>query len=224
MVTNTEGDLVCGTTYTYGIPLPVTFTPQGSTGAVTSLSTSYDPTDMMIYPDLNTNAQAYFGADIDGFQGSVVRTSFVEIETITRPTTTMTETNFHSGYYNTIWTNSAGEVVNTDDRQVGVTITLDTPFVYLPASSSGTTGLPGDRCVVGTTNEGFGYPPQTLLDHMINNPAISSQFPGLASCLPAGPSLLVFSSIRTCSLVAPIVQCMLLLNNCTLPRKHEIIN
>jgi hypothetical protein len=156
-----------------------------------------------VYYDLNSNAQAYFGADIDGFKSSTV----VSILETTESDPTTTYTYAASTLYDTIWTNSAGDVVNTNDRQPGVTITFDTPFVYLPVSSVGSTGLPGDRCRIGSSNEGFGYPPQTLLDFMVNNPSISRQYPGLASCLPGGPSLLAFSKPYNCSLVAPVVQC-----------------
>lgn len=40
----------------------------------------------------------------------------------------------------------------------------------------------------------FGYVPQTLVDFLVANPAYSSQYPGLASCLPGGPAV---SSVKT---------------------------
>lgn len=62
-------------------------------------------------------------------------------------------------------------------RPPGVVITLPTPFVYQP-----TTGATGkvehgtSNCNYGEGTEGWGYPPQTLLDFMVKDPTISKQY------------------------------------------------
>lgn len=63
-------------------------------------------------------------------------------------------------------------------RPPGVMLTFETPFVYQPKSgASGLTHSGAGNCYRGTNSEGWGYPPQTLLDYMVKNPAISKQYP-----------------------------------------------
>lgn len=71
-----------------------------------------------------------------------------------------------------------------------VVISLTTPFIYQPArGESGATGI--DTCFMSPMagTEDYGYVPQTVLDFLIADEAYSSQYPGLAACLPAGPSI-----------------------------------
>lgn len=70
-----------------------------------------------------------------------------------------------------------------------VVISLATPFIYQPArGESGATGI--NTCSKSAGTEDYGYVPQTVLDFLIANKAYSSQYPGLAACLPAGPSII----------------------------------
>jgi hypothetical protein len=195
-VTDVEGNLVCGTPSKYGEDSTETVTESWDGIEYTTPHTTTYTDSATIYSNINSNAQAYFGADIAGL--TVVSDSVMT--TVTDQTSIFTQV-----VYKTIYTNSAGESVNTDDRQPGITISFATPYVYLPESSMGSTGEPGDQCRGGSGSEGFGYPPQTLLDYMVGNPSISSQFLGLASCLPGGPS---FVPASTCSKYAPVWQGM----------------
>lgn len=91
---------------------------------------------------------------------------------------------------------------NNDTKPTGVVISLTTPFIYLPSRGveGATQGVP-DKCAQrpgGSVD--FGYVPQTLVDFLVANPAYNSQYPGLASCLPGGPSVLQF---QTCAEASP---------------------
>ena len=138
---------------------------------------------------VNSNAQAfYYGAsDLSYFSTrvgnpqvvtstyTITNGAFANVEaSVTTRTLTQTITPTE-----TFLINSKNESVSIPTtRPPGVTVTLDTPFVYQPAS--GATGLTPEgfgNCYYGTGTEGWGYPPQTLLDHMVKNSAISKQYP-----------------------------------------------
>ena len=61
-----------------------------------------------------------------------------------------------------------------------VQISFSKPFVYAPVSDE----FPRD-----VVNENLGYVPQTLIDWMAQDSDYVSKFPGIASCLPGGPSV-----------------------------------
>jgi hypothetical protein len=91
---------------------------------------------------------------------------------------------------------------SNDTEPTGVVISLATPFIYLPSRGiDGATQEVGNLCAQSPGGSiDFGYVPQTLVDFLVANPAYSSQYPGLASCLPGGPAV---SSVETCSEPAP---------------------
>jgi len=70
-----------------------------------------------------------------------------------------------------------------------VVISLTTPFIYQPAR--GATGALWDlnTCTEKPGTEDYGYVPQTVLDFLVGNTQYSTQYSGLASCIPAGPSI-----------------------------------
>ncbi|KAE9365326.1 hypothetical protein N431DRAFT_563277 [Stipitochalara longipes BDJ] len=87
-----------------------------------------------------------------------------------------------------IYLNSAGSTIDTGAaRSSGLTITLATPFIYTPTKTY-------DRCT-GTNTEALGAVPQTLIQHILTQPALSSQYPGLESCFLAIPSVIAMSQI-----------------------------
>ena len=57
---------------------------------------------------------------------------------------------------------------------------FSTPFVYAPHH---------DQFPSEIVNENFGYVPQTLVEWIARHPDYVSEFPGIASCLPGGPSI-----------------------------------
>ena len=61
-----------------------------------------------------------------------------------------------------------------------VQVSFSTPFVYAPLS---------DQFPSKIVNENFGYVPQTLVEWIARHPDYVSKFPGIASCLPGGPSI-----------------------------------
>ncbi|CAD6594441.1 MAG: hypothetical protein ASARMPRED_009442 [Alectoria sarmentosa] len=61
-----------------------------------------------------------------------------------------------------------------------VQVSFSNPFVYAPLS---------DRFPSKVINENLGYVPQTLIDWMAQDSDYASKIPGIASCLPGGPSL-----------------------------------
>ena len=61
-----------------------------------------------------------------------------------------------------------------------IQISFSKPFVYAP---------PSDPFPSKVVNENFGYVPQTLIEWIAQHPDYVSKFPGIASCLPGGPSI-----------------------------------
>lgn len=203
-VTDTKGNVVCGTPFSFPTEVVVW------DGNSTSTSTRAPGTaSVETIQNINSNAQAYWGANILGLSSSAGLAS-VETDTVTlddfgstftsaTSTETVTQTNTPEA---TFFVNSDFQSVDIETpKATGVTISFPTPFVYLPSSGlAGKTGDGVNDCVFTTGTEGYGYPPQTLLDYMVSNSAISSQYPGLASCLAGGPSMILPTQ---CTAVAP---------------------
>jgi hypothetical protein len=73
----------------------------------------------------------------------------------------------------------------------GTTVSFTTPIIYLPVrGAAGRTGVGIVRQFTFGQNEDFGSVPQTVIDFMARIPEISSQYPGIALCLPDGPSII----------------------------------
>jgi hypothetical protein len=208
-VTNSNGEVLCGTDFSFPTTTLHNINGTISTETATSKDTAIAAFEDATYSNINSNAQAYFGGY--GIIGTSTSDLAPEITTLTLtnsdtngvPTTTITRTNTNT-FEATFFINSQFESVDVSGpKPTGFTLTFD-PFVYQPASGKlGKTGHGSIGCSFNTGTEGYGYPPQTLLDSLIANPSISSQYPGLASCLPAGPSLIHPS---LCSAVAPEIQ------------------
>ncbi|KAE9374135.1 hypothetical protein N431DRAFT_556531 [Stipitochalara longipes BDJ] len=144
------------------------------------------------YLNINSNAEAYFGgpsiagiSDADTIYTTVITSTLTFLEpTVFTTTPTMTETLTTQATY---YTNSDGSIVTPSPDQPGLVISLTTPFIYQPPWGS---TQPTAQCKRTANSEQYGYIPQTLLNYLIKNPFYSSQYPGLASCVPGGPSLL----------------------------------
>jgi len=70
----------------------------------------------------------------------------------------------------------------------GVAITLTTPFVHVPTRADLLLS-PTEACVQGNGKENYGYPVQQFINHLASNEFYSAQYPGIESCIPAGPSI-----------------------------------
>lgn len=177
-VTDSLGQVVCGTVSTY----PTVFTLSHESGPYTFTQTDVKPE---IFTYVNSNAEAYYGGP------SISK--FVSIPLARVPATTYTatypQTNNHttslsltvltaySYPHSYFYLNSAGSTIQTDaPRPSGVTITLDKPFIYAPAyGAAGATGGQFE-CQMGNSSEGWGVVPQTLMDHILKVPSLSSRY------------------------------------------------
>lgn len=147
-----------------------------------------------ISQNVNSNAQAYWGTSVLGVSSAPLGLTTISDSNIFNvlPVTT------------TFFVDSKTSSINTDTPlPSGVTVTLPTPFVYLPSGCDGDVGL----CSF-TGAEEYGYPPQTLLDFMGSNAAVISQYPNFKQCVPAGPSLIKFQVPASFVIpaAAPVVQ------------------
>lgn len=205
-VTDANGNAACAT--------PWSFTPVlGWHGNTTTLPAATETQDINaeVFPSINSNAQAYWGSDVAGLSSSTledqtwtVTDSYSGYGTVPATATTATETGSIVKYF---YVNSNFESINTEAAKQsvgGVTITLDEAFVYQPSTAAmGETGDGYTECRQGSGTEGWGYPPQTLIDYMAQNPRLSSQYPGLENCIPGGPSIMLPT---VCSAVSPATE------------------
>ncbi|KAG9240665.1 hypothetical protein BJ878DRAFT_524976 [Calycina marina] len=197
-VTDAEGNFVCGTTYIK--------TDDVDIGPSTTRTVPYTDTPDAGYTPLivNSNAQAYYYGvtnlltETTMYGAAVIRTSVIK-NTVASTTFTRVETSTPASVF---LINSQLESVSVPTtRPSGVVVTLPTPFVYQPTSGAyGHTREGVSNCYYGDGTEGYGYPPQTLLDFMAKEPVITAQYAGFASCLAGGPSMV---SSKMCTAVAP---------------------
>lgn len=194
-----------------------TLTQYASTQTISYYRSDNGPNGSMsniyIIPGINSNAEAYFGGySISGIgdqttgaiTGYLTETGF----TATYSDTTITEVATTEALQPLIplFIRSDGETfVYTSPLNTGQVVIFPTPFVYLPSrGASGASGEVGAViCDQTGGNENYGYVPQTVIDYMASVPAISNQFPGIASCIPGGPSIL---HPNYCAAVAPTSQ------------------
>lgn len=178
-VTDQRGKVVCGTTSKYN---------------------EWDHLDIdraYTLSNINSNAEAYFGgSDIAGpVIASSTITSYHTISSSFDPIFSSTyiedviSYTFTRVYTETYYQNHAGVSV-TPVTQIGIVISLETPFVYVPLK--GASGFERKSKTSHQTGEtqSYGYVPRSLLDLLISDPVYSSQYPGLESCLPGGPSII----------------------------------
>jgi hypothetical protein len=173
--------------------------------------------NIYIISAINSNAEAYFGGyNISGAGDLTIgpitgySTEFADTVTLTDPgdatTVKYPATTRALGPNSEIWIRSDGETfAYSATPNTGQIITFPTPFVYFP--TRGGTGGSGEvanvACDQTGGNENYGYVPQTIIDHMASDPAISSQYPRIASCLQGGPSIL---HLFYCAAPAPTSQ------------------
>ncbi|KAG4432284.1 hypothetical protein IFR05_012232 [Cadophora sp. M221] len=148
-----------------------------------------------VFSGVNSNAEAYFGGlEIATYTSIPVSTSFftttkvITLDEPTEGTVTSTVTTTSTGsrvVYETIYLNAIEIPVNTQDLPTGTMIALQTPFIYQPKRGEEGADGPGNICKQGTNTEAYGYVPQRVLDYLVEN-----QNPELASCMPAGPSII----------------------------------
>ena len=76
-----------------------------------------------------------------------------------------------------------------------VQVSFSEPFVYAPLS---------DQFPSKVVNENLGYVPEALIEWIVQRPNYVSRFPGIASCLPGGPSIYFYSD-DVCSPSTPVL-------------------
>jgi hypothetical protein len=177
---------------------PAAFYVYNSVKIITAEAVTDDDGNVMCgttsgFPNINSNAEAYFGGPSIAGQNqdnleynATITTTMTFLEpTIFTTTTTLTEVVLTDITYYTL---SDGSTITPSPNQPGSVISLTEPFIYQPAWASNLASTP--QCLPGKNSEEYGYIPQTLLDYLIQNPYYSAQYPGLASCLPGGPSII----------------------------------
>jgi hypothetical protein len=154
------------------------------------------------FTQINSNAQAYFGekafTDVIETQVSVVSAStwtesYYDLNSNTFDVEVGTDIAAGT-QYSTAYIDSGGSTVNLQaPKPSGVILSLTTPFTFSPDY----TGLAVDSELYGVYTwcnydgpEAYGYVPQALLDSVVADPQYQAQYPGLSSCLPAGPSVI----------------------------------
>ncbi|PMD42998.1 hypothetical protein L207DRAFT_631169 [Hyaloscypha variabilis F] len=196
-----DGNALTGTaTMTGGVLVqsPAAFYVYNSVKIITAAAVTDDDGNVMcgtssVFPNINSNAEAYFGGPSIAGQNNdpleyntTITTTMTFLEpTIFTTTPTLTELVMTDVTYYTL---SDGSTITPSPNQPGSVISLTEPFIYQPAWASNLASTP--QCLPGMNTEEYGYIPQTLLDYLIQNPYYSAQYPGLASCLPGGPSII----------------------------------
>ena len=187
-MTDSHGHKVCGT-------------PSSFTNSVSFYGAN---TDLPVFQSINSNAEAYFGGlDIAGITSSPTHTT-TETDTFSwtdPPSTEIATLTLTS--YSTYYVNSLGKPIPPGVTPTGVIISLTTPFIYQPTRGAKGEDDEGQHCLQSSGTENYGYVPQTLLDFLVSNEQYSSQYPGLSSCLPGGPSII---QITSCESILPSVQ------------------
>jgi hypothetical protein len=168
-VTNTDGQVMCGTVSSWDAP--------NFYGVQATFS------------NINSHAEASFGGSDIG--GALVSPTATATSIYTRKIgLSIFRYTFTETAVGTWFTNLEGSTVEPTIASTGLEITLTTPFIYQPTQGANpATGDPR-RCFQGSESENFGYVPQTLIDFLARDAGYLHQYPDLTSCLPAGPSIL----------------------------------
>jgi hypothetical protein len=190
-ITDKDGNVACATRSSF----PTTYVDFSRSTTVVPATTDYYTI---------TKTETFFTTTGTGLLSAIGTVT----ATVTSPYTESSAVVATGGKYTSTYTNIPVFTVNPsaeayfDDPSAtptGTVFSLATPFIYLP--SRGTTGKLGhlilDGCTQGAGPENYGYPPPGAIEHA------QTQFPELAGCLPAGPS--VISNTR-CSIAAPLTQ------------------
>ena len=168
-VTNTDGQVMCGTVSSWDAP--------NFYGVQATFS------------NINSHAEASFGGSDIG--GAVVSPTATATSTYTRKIgLSVFRYTFTETAVGTWFTNLEGSTVEPTIASTGLEITLTTPFIYQPTQGANPATADPRSCFQGGESENFGYVPQTLIDFLARDPGYLHQYPDLTSCLPAGPSVL----------------------------------
>ncbi|MCJ1224451.1 hypothetical protein MMC12_001096 [Toensbergia leucococca] len=204
-------------TYTFGTEIPDE--PPTLTTTYTYSAYVHNATTIT-YSGINSYAEAYFG--YLGFGGAYSTDPSLSFNTFTESPYTVNGytqnqtifTDTYTSYQSFGVTNPAGSIIASLPKPTGVTISFSEPFIYLP-SYGATEGVNADEGGGDQPDQGenceldgvgfldkvdFGYVPQDLIEWVVKNPDYLQQYPGLESCLPGGPSILLPTA---CTEVSP---------------------
>ncbi|KAF4631869.1 hypothetical protein G7Y89_g6266 [Cudoniella acicularis] len=212
-VTNSNGDAVCVITSIAPSTTVETFPPftaatttypedvEIRTYALFYISRGASTSNIFTISGINSNVEAYFGGyNISGVAGSTIAfvTGYRTDSAVTYTETDGSVTTFSAeaetlGPYSSLYAYSdGGTFAYNDSTATASAITFLTPYIYLPSHGAMATQPRdyNDVCYQAGGNENYGYVPQSVIDYMAKVPAISSQYPGIESCLPGGPSII----------------------------------
>ena len=132
-------------------------------------------------------------SDIDGLYACATTSTYrATCSTNVQPQSALYITGINSNAESLFHPNEVQTSAMTLDNPDVVLVSFSKPFVYVP---------PSDPFPSRVVNENFGYVPQTLIEWMAQNSDHASKFPGIASCLPGGPSIDFLSHF--CSIPPP---------------------
>lgn len=153
--------------------------------------------DIYTISGVNSNAEAYFGGhSILGWSNAYVVATRYEVkpaQTLTNSLGTATIPAYTEEFIdnNFYWVRSNGEIFTYEPPATGTVVIFPTPYIFLPPCGTGDGSDTEPVCTHVNEKQAYGYVPQAVLDHMISDSAIRSMYPGIASCLLGGPSLIL---------------------------------
>jgi hypothetical protein len=188
-ITDTNGNVACATRSAF----PSIFTDFSRSTASIPYSTETDTA---------TKTETFYTSSGSGLISAIgTTTATIEMPHTLTSESVSTGGQFTSAYINlpVFTVNPNAEAYfdgNASSKPTATLLSLATPFIYLPSrGATGRTGEPLNACTQGAGPENYGYPPQAALDYA------QTQYPELASCIPAGPEVV---SNTACSQAAPI--------------------
>jgi hypothetical protein len=168
-VTNTDGQVMCGTVSSWDVP------------------NFYDV--QATFSNINSDAEAHFGGSTIG--GATVKPTSTATHTYFTIWDSSTLRYIATETALATWfTNLEGHTIEPTVASSGLEISLTTPFIYQPTRGANAATEDPRGCFQGGGSENFGYIPQTLVDFLAQDPHYISLYPDITSCLPGGPSIL----------------------------------
>ena len=168
---------------------------------------STPPTEVYVFPSVNViNVPAVLDrngrlvcATTSTYRATCPTTAYVESNSTTagvdnhtqsaQPPEALQITGVNSNAESYFSTGPKMDSANVSAKFDMVQVSFSKPFVYAPFSDPFPTKI---------VNENLGYVPETLIEWIAQHPDYVSKYPGIASCLPGGPSI-DFDTNEICS-------------------------
>ena len=144
------------------------------------LAQSTSPTHFYVFTSVNI-VHVPVISDTDGLPACTTTSTYkATCSTYAQPQSALYITGINSNAENYFNSNENQTPAMAQDNPNVVPISFAKPFLYVPLS---------DPFPSRVVNENFGYVPQTLIEWMAQESNYASRLPGIASCLPGGPSI-----------------------------------